>query len=356
MAPQQRLLQKKPSRISSDEPRCTQFTTVEQSVLRLSTEPFEYFDEQAVHAALTSDPCGYYGHVKKQLQRIALGQAELKMPPKQLFADPGSGGDCRVMPCIVRDGDQVLKTVKLIGTNARQQIVPNQITVGKACVFHPVENYISHIFEACLLSSARTAICAVLAIDLLGRSRQQLTLIGAGRVGFYTGLYAAALGFTRHITVHDVDQPRAESCAEALRLRFPAITVSVSQRNELKDTDNLVLSTTSRKPVYGVNDFNAELVISLGADTDYQRELDDLWASNSSIFVDTKDSARYGDLRNWLQSDLISKDELTDLFTLLSSQKQPSGEKTRVFVSTGTALFDNLTIGYLLEKNEHEQY
>jgi len=351
MALKQHLLQEKTQGNSNNEPHCTQFSAVEQSVLRLSNEPFEYFDEQSVHAALTSEPCGYYGHMKERLKRIALGQAELEMPPKQLFADPGSGGDCRVMPCIVRDGDQVLKTVKLIGTNARQQIVPNQITVGKACVFHPVENYISHIFEACLLSSARTAICAVLAIDLLGRSRQQLTLIGAGRVGFYTGLYAAALGFTRHITVHDVDQLRAEACAEALRLRFPAITVSVSGRNELKDTGNLVLSTTSRKPVYGINDFKAELVISLGADTDYQRELDDLWASSTPIFVDTKDSARYGDLRSWLQSGLISKNELTDLFTLISSPNVPSDEKIRVFVSTGTALFDNLTISYLLRNN-----
>jgi len=84
-----------------------------------------------------------------------------------LFSDPGDAGDFRVMPCVVRRGGRVRKTIKVVGTNLAQQVVPGQITVGKALALHPVENFVTDLFEACLLSSARTGACAALALDLL---------------------------------------------------------------------------------------------------------------------------------------------------------------------------------------------
>lgn len=318
-------------------------------MLRLSDEPFEYYAEQQVHAKLTHDPVGYYGYIKEKLTRIANGQAQMEMPPKQIFSDPDSDGDFRVMPCVIRDGEHVLKTVKLVGTNALQERVPNQITVGKACVMHPSENFVSHIFEACLLSSARTGICAALGIDLLAQRRQRLTLIGAGRVGFYTVLYAAALGLADEITLVDQDDSRARACAVALQARYPEVAINVRSHNALGDTDVLVLATTSRTPLYGADDFQAGLIVSVGADTDCQRELDEHWAQAADIYVDTLDSARYGDLRAWLRAGLLEEAAMTDLFTLLRAGRGLQTDRPRIFVSTGTAMFDNLTMAYMLQ-------
>ena len=89
--------------------------------------------------------------------------------------------------------------------------------------------------------------------------------------------------------------------------------------------------------------------MSLGADTDFQSELDPAWASVADIFVDTMDSARFGDLGAWLKAGLICEDRLVDLFGVISKGVERKGRQ-RVFVSTGSALFDNLTIGYLLER------
>jgi len=68
--------------------------------------------------------------------------------------------------------------------------------------------------------------------------------------------------------------------------------------------------------------------------------------------VDTLDSLRYGDLRQWKIDNLISDDQLTDLIALLKNGIPASQNKPRIFISTGTAPFDNITIGYLLRADE----
>ena len=324
-------------------------TALLTDVFRLSGEPFSYIKEKDVHKALTQDPQAYYQFVKQRLTNIALNKAELEMPAKLLFSDHDSDGDFRVMPCIVKDGKEVMKTVKLVGTNVIQQAVPDQITVGKACVFHPTENFITHIVEACLLSSARTAICAMLGIDFLANNRKKMTIIGAGRVGYYVAFYAASLGWVEEVTIHDIDISRAEKCMASLQSEFSNIHFQISTRAALTDTDVLILCTTSATPIYSTDDFKADLIVSVGADTDSQRELDNSWAQSATLFVDSYDSARYGDIKAWMENNLIAKNSLTDLFSLISGFELIDDHRPRIFVSTGTAFFDNLTLSYLLK-------
>jgi len=169
-----------------------------RDIFRLNEEPFDYFDDRRVHELLTAEPAQYLAYARNELTNIANGTSQLEMPPKQIFHDKHIDGDFRVMPCVIHCNGSSRKTVKLIGTNISQKLIPNQITVGKAFAIHPSENYISHIFEGCLLSSARTGICAALAIDTLATSdAHDLTIIGAGRVGFYAALYAATFTYIK---------------------------------------------------------------------------------------------------------------------------------------------------------------
>ncbi|MDD9304084.1 MAG: hypothetical protein HUK40_17740 [Desulfobacter sp.] len=89
----------------------------------------------------------------------------------------------------------------------------------------------------------------------------------------------------------------------------------------------LVLATTSRKPVYNASDFYADLVISLGADTDYQHELESDLIARSDIYVESMDSVRYGDIRLWLDQGRIDRGGLIDLFSLLKSNSPVNMEK-----------------------------
>jgi ornithine cyclodeaminase/alanine dehydrogenase-like protein (mu-crystallin family) len=321
-----------------------------QQVLRITPEPFTYFDEYQIHHLLTESPAEYLLWVRQKLGDIATGVTQLELPPKQIFHDPQHESDFRVMPCIVRHGGRACKTVKIIGTNTLQQQIPDQITVGKAFALHPEENFISHVFEACLLSSARTGVCAALATELLAPASKSLTIIGAGRVGFYAAFFTAASAGLRSICIADSDDIRAADTAALLSSMLPELTVKAISMQELSDTDVVILATTSSKPFCHPPAWGAKLVISLGADTDSQHELAPEWISIADIFVDTRDSARFGDLAAWQAAGLMTTDNLVDLFDLLRQETPRTTPRPGLFISTGSALFDNLTISYILDK------
>jgi ornithine cyclodeaminase/alanine dehydrogenase-like protein (mu-crystallin family) len=319
------------------------------NLLRISTEPCTYIDDKQVHGFLTDNPVEYFQFVKSCLQDISAGKASLEMTPKQIFTDKDCEGDFRVMPCVIRRNGGVSKTVKIVGTNIQQSVVPDQITVGKAFALHPKDNYISHVFDCCLLSSARTGVCAALAMYLLAEDVEKLSIIGAGRVGYYSALYSCSILSVKEVNICDEHAGRAGDLVKLLAGIFPEIQFQESNSLTQNDSDAIVLATTSKQPICSPDDSSASLVISLGADTDDQHELHEDWVGNAEFYVDTLDSARFGDLSLWQKSDLISVDDLTDLFSILRNPKNISAGR-KVFVSTGSAIFDNITIAYMLER------
>ncbi|MBX3665182.1 MAG: hypothetical protein KF834_05825 [Burkholderiales bacterium] len=324
--------------------------TPEQRVLRTSREPCLHVGDAEVHEALTRDPAGCFRHMLQALRDVAGGRLALELPPKQLFSDPGADSDFRIMPCVVRGNSRVTKTVKLVGTNIAQRTVPDQITVGKALVIDPEENFVTHIVDACLLSSARTGLCAAVAMHLLAPRRGRLTVIGSGRVGYYAALYAAGACGIRDIVFADREPARAAAAAAALSTRMPDCASRAGAMDALPDTDIVVLATTSDRALCAPPGWHAGLVISLGADIDHQSELDPAWAQTADIFVDTADSARFGDLRHWIARGLLAEKDLTDFGTLLRAGTAAENGRPRLFVSTGSALFDNLALDYLLRQ------
>ncbi len=118
--------------------------TLLPDVLRIRSEPCRYLDDARIHQLLTERPGEYLDFLRRDLADIARGRIEIELPPKQLFADRDSAGDFRVMPCVLRSPQGTRKTVKLVGTNTEQKLIPGQITVGQAFAIHPRENFVSH--------------------------------------------------------------------------------------------------------------------------------------------------------------------------------------------------------------------
>jgi ornithine cyclodeaminase/alanine dehydrogenase-like protein (mu-crystallin family) len=319
------------------------------AVLRVSPEPYRYCTESQVHRLLTARPVEYVSFVRNGLRAIAHGRARLTLPPKQVFPDASTGGDFRVMPCELRYGGTTTKTVKVIGTNTLQRMVPDQITVGKLLVLDPAENYVSAIVEACLLSSARTGACAALALDALARKRDRLVVIGSGRVGLYTALYAGATG-AKHVVLCDSALRRAAQAAQWLSRKLPRVKFQALAATAVSVADVVVIATTSETPVLSPPAWGANLVISLGADTDAQSELDTAWVRHADLYCDTPDSLRFGDLRAWVESGLVKANAVTDLLDTYRAPP-PATKRPRVFISTGSALFDNLTARYLMSRS-----
>ena len=58
-----------------------------------------------------------------------------------------------------------------------------------------------------------------------------------------------------------------------------------------------------------------------------------------------------GDLKAWIAAGLLNAATISDFNDLLSGKKpKPETDRRRLFVSTGSALFDNLTLEYLLQQ------
>lgn len=310
------------------------------SLLRYNREPSRNWDDREIHDVLTRSPREYLEFVYQGLQALASGRALVEQPPKQIFDDE-SGGDFRVMPCVTRRDGEICKTVKVVGTNLAQQKVPDKITVGKLLVLDPVENFAAHIMDACALSSARTGICAAVAVLALQGGRRETGVVGCGRVGFYSALYLCALGGVEHLWFLDTQPDRADAMAAAMKALYPQIRFSSCKL--IQPADLLILASTSLSPLVHPAETDARLVISLGADTDYQRELDPAWQQEARLFVESLDSLRYGDLKHWG----VARSEVTELSEVIGGGDPPASGRS-VFISTGSAVYDNLTVAYML--------
>lgn len=313
-------------------------------LLRVHPEPYEFLDDVEVHRRLSAAPAAYLEHVDAALTAIAAGHWQVELPAKRVFRDPGMERDFRVMPCVVRRPDGASKTVKLVGTNTGGRQVPDQITVGRAFALDAEENFVRAGFAACLLSSARTGACAAIARRRLGAPCARLLVVGCGRVGYYSAFYMG--GDARPTAIHclDRDPERAARTAAALARQLPGVHCEAVTGPVPSDV--MVLATDSRTPLLGADDPLPATVISLGADSTWQHEVDGALACRYRLYADTLDSLACGDLQAWRADGLIDGHEVTDLLSLVRTG--PPAPGPALFVSTGSALFDNLTIDYLL--------
>ncbi|MBK7354655.1 hypothetical protein [Propionivibrio sp.] len=326
---------------------------------RLDPEPCTWFDDAYCHAQLTDAPLAYLSALQRDLQSIADGELVIALPAKQIFADTfddcsQSGsvrGDFRVMPCVVRGPGRLTKTVKIVGSNFSREVVRERMTVGRALYLDPQENFVHSEFAAFALSSARTGACAAIAHRLL-RGGRSVTIFGAGPVAWYAAYYLASDDRIDRLRMVDPDVDKARRTFSALKLQFPRLQgTHLASLTQADDSQVVLLATDSRTPFFRPAMSAATLVISLGADSDAQGELEPEWIDHATLITDLKDSALIGDLKRWHDDHLLQGTPPIDLVSLLRQQKAPATEHRRiVFISTGSALFDNLTIHYLLER------
>ncbi len=175
---------------------------------------------------------------------------------------------------------------------------------------------------------------------------QTLCIVDCGRVGYYSALYMLAASSATAPTPVDTNSEQAYALQHVLIQAYPDMQISVSD-HICPSAQVISLATDSKAAILSPSNTNAELVISLGADCDDQSELNEAW-QDYDLFVDNKDSAHFGDLKRWQAAGKVQDDQLTDLFYLLRNKHKPT-KRTKAYISTGSALFDNLTIAFILK-------
>ena len=318
--------------------------------LPASQAPAVTLGDRAVHALLTDDVPGLLRFAHAWLDAVARGTTRVHTVPKAVFDAP-DGGDLRVMACVSEAAGGRLQTVKVVGTNRAQRRLPGQITVGTVCVLHAQEHFVTHRFDACVFSSARTGLLAALAVGALAPGRAQVGVIGAGRVGYYTARYLACLPGVARVALADTDADRAARCVWALRPVCGGVAVEAVTPAAVPAA-TVVLATTAERPFWPLPDdaggaHVGALVVSVGADARGQRELHPDW-HRAQLYTDGADTLVTGDLLAWRQAGLRFAPP-ADLTAALATPPAVS-VAPRAVVSAGTALWDNLTCAYLLHR------
>ncbi len=327
-----------------------------EKLLRLQVEPCEYFNDLQIHSILSEHRKEYFEKVGEWFKFWSLEPDKVDFPPKTILKTEGVKGDFRIMPCQIQFEGQNINSIKLVGTNEEEKIVKDKITVGKAFLFHPTDNFISAIFDACVLSSIRTGVCAVTAFKHLCVERRNVGILGCGRIGYYTAMFLSLLDGVDELICYDNNPKSIENFLE-LTNELDIKCKIVSSVNELIDQSSSVfISTYSRSPLVSKEDIEKggiKFISSVGADCNSYSELDPSVASlPGKIYIDVWHSLRCADLRSWLKEGLIIEDRMVELKEVISGKYIPSEAGCRLFISTGFAFTDAISLDFIYRKRK----
>ncbi len=330
-----------------------------EKLLRLQVEPCEYFNDLQIHDILSEHRKEYFEKVGEWFKFWSLEPDKVDFPPKTILKTEGVKGDFRIMPCQIRYEGRNINSIKLVGTNEEEKVVKDKITVGKAFLYHPTDNFIAGIFDACVLSSVRTAVCAVSAFKHLSTERRSVGILGCGRIGYYTAMFLTLLDGVDEFVCYDNNPEAIENFLE-LTSEFDIQCKIVGSVKELIDqSSSLFISTYSRDPLVSKEDIEKgeiKFISSVGADCNSYSELHPTVASlPGKIYIDVWHSLKCGDLRSWLKEGTITEERMIELKDVISGKYTPDESGCRLFISTGFAFTDAISLDFIYQKRKNPE-
>ena len=320
-----------------------------KELLRLEDEEYIHFNEVQIHDVLVENTSEFMEYLKQFYHQWEKNSTLVELPKKQIFESAYAHGDFRVMPCII-NADYRIKSVKIIGTNEENSIIKDKICVGKSFLIHPYDNYIYAMFDVCVLSSFRTAAISVLAYALLKHSAEaKIGIIGSGRIGFYTTLILHKwLGIDR-FHINDISEKNKMHFLTLAEKYMPNATMHFINTKQMGTTCNSVFVATdsSTSILNKENAQNITFISSVGADANNLSEIDADLIDGRSIVTDSHHSMMIGDLKTWEKENIITKDTVVELPTLLHHTMEL--EEKILFISTGIATQDALISQFIYD-------
>lgn len=319
-----------------------------KQLLRLSDEPCRHIGEMEVHDVLMAHCNPFMDELSRFYQQWPEGKEPIQLPVKQVFNQASCTGDFRVMPCVIEP--LKLKMVKIIGTNEEQCRIKDKICVGKAALIDYWDNYIYALFDVCALSSFRTAAIACLAFSVTGLKSPRVTLVGAGRIGFYTATILHRWQGVSEVRVYDPDPENLDRFCALCARYVPALKLTMmDDLSALGRDEALFLATTAQEPICtATNCQGIRFISSVGADADNLSELDSSLLSSHDLVTDSIQSMCLGDMKRWQSGGQLSTEKVTELKDVV--QRPLRDDEKRVFISTGVALQDALVCHFIYDK------
>ena len=326
-----------------------------KTLLRLNDEPCVYYNETQVHRTLISHINNFMDILERVYYEWSNYADMIFLPNKQVFTVKSLKGDLRIMSCIVNNGkEELIKVVKVIGTNEEERVVKDKISVGKALLIHPTDNFVEAIFDVCSLSSFKAAAMSVLAFKhLTNFGDHTIGIIGCGRIGFYMSCILYHWLGVRKIMVMDTNKSHIKGFKEVLRSLIHGQIKEETLNGLCTSCSALFLATDSKSPIISAdNAKRIHFIASVGADADNLSEVDSSLIKGRQLITDSRDNIHFGDLKRWKSAGLITKDKLIELQEIMNHKKDTN--KAKLFISTGIAVPDAIVCHFLYEHLKNE--
>ncbi len=320
-----------------------------KKLLRIEDEPFKIIDDITVHELLINDIISFMDFLKIFYEEWSVNDNFINLPIKSIYTTDNIKGDFRIMPCIINK-DKKIKAVKIIGTNEENNTIKDKISVGKMLLIDWYDNYVYSAIDACVLSSFRTAAISVLAYSLY-EFTGNISIIGTGRIGFYTAVILHKYLKIDKIYYNDIKLENRLNFEKLCQTYIPDLKIIYEEKIEKlnKNSESIFLCTDSSKSILNdANIYDIKFVSSIGADADNLSELDGSLIGKFSIITDSKQSTLLGDMKKWKEKKLLNEQSITELKDLIYKEKEKN--QRVMFISTGVAVQDAIIGKFIYDK------
>lgn len=226
---------------------------------------------------------------------------------------------------------------------------------GAVLLYDSETGVIRAIIESKLITEYKTAADSVLGAQLLARAdSQHLVIAGAGSVArslIYA--YSAAFPKLQHISVWARRPEQAKKLVDSIRGIKADLEVVNNLRSAVENADIVSTSTRASEPIIKGDWIQHGTHVDLiGGYTPDMREADDALISNSSVFVDYRETTIncVGDLTQPIANGVITAADVRgDLYDLVSASVlgRENDSQITVFKNGGGAHLDLMVADYV---------
>ncbi|NDC82298.1 ornithine cyclodeaminase family protein [bacterium] len=283
------------------------------------------------------------------------GTGKSTMPPKTYLDIPNQMGDFRAMPAFSeRYNVAGVKWVNSHPDNSRLNLptVRAQILLNDPTTAEPLA-----LLDGTRITSMRTGAVGGIACKYLARKgATTLGILGAGIQAYFQAMAICAIIPITEIRIYDHSRDALTAFTTKVRQFYSKKLIECNSISTALDDMSIIATTTpSRSPIVDDGWIRpGSHINAIGADAPGKQELDPKILVRGKIVVDDVHQASHsGEINVPLQRQIISKSKVsTSLADILSGTKKgrTSSKQITIFDSTGLAIHDIATAGYVYRK------
>jgi len=308
----------------------------------------EFFDSRTI-----SDIASHSEWIEAMETALRITITGRYVMPKRMHLDYGEN-TFLVMPCIT-DEYWVTKMVSFCPGNKEKErpSIYGTVVLNDTITGEPLA-----ILDGGLLTAMRTAAVTAAGIKHLSQpDSHSLGIVGTGVQGIYQVLFACSVRKIDDVWAFDKDSSNLKKFAFDLNFRYPDIRVHLvnNSENVALNSQVIISATNSRNPVFKNSKelFTGRTFVGIGSYKPDCREFpEQLFRQIDQIFVDTMDGkSESGDLITPLRNNWISDENIIPIGSLIAGNSVPAENRTRLFKTVGSAIFDLFAAKLVYEKH-----